>query len=645
MKKLIEKHQQKNGRGRGVIQLSPKTQAYIQQQLNFIPGMNTNSNSSVQQMNQRVEQQEKVDKDIETSNKRIADKHAHRAIQERDQRRRTPNVDVTKGYSNGTVQDADKIALDKVLSWYGLSNGLGQMTNVSDQMRNTPQFGRQMGQLYGDMAKIGLTTGLGAAIAPTLVPGGSFWTKGIQWLNPSKYLGKGYYSTIMGGQNASLLGAAADAGLASYGAAEALQHFYNNPNLGSGMAATLAAAPLVTVTPAQLEYYLNSGKIKKWEDLTKYMNGESARWLFNKFKSMQNTGLPFNSNRLKEGKDLERWNTIFKVASEGLKGKKGVKQLLDEVKVKDPLEEKLKAIRNRVARVNEETGEKETYWDIINKSADQTGINWSDDVTNNPGNYMTGMDTDLKLKPVGFDNETPFIQRYYDNVVNHILNSGFQDKILKSGDLRKTSDGKHWIGKWPDGTWNIVRRPEEYIKMRYAHDVKHANVELPKPVVHDGEIFDMMPMHGAGLGENNKPVSKEQNNWLEYLRKPSTAPGKNGYWTIIRDWLAKQSHATGHYQQKNYSVPFYRMPKYEYDEPFKPGNSYGLMNLMKGSYSGKIMQPRGVQDGVPGIINEYNFGPTFDHNPKSLWNTLDFEPGAGPMAYIEQKNNNKNNYA
>jgi len=30
---------------------------------------------------------------------------------------------------------------------------------------------------------------------------------------------------------------------------------------------------------------------------------------------------------------------------------------------------------------------------------------------------------------------------------------------------------------------------------------------------------------------------------------------------------------------------------------------------------------------------------------KYLWNTLDFEPGAGPMAYIERKNNNKNNYA
>jgi len=96
------------------------------------------------------------------------------------------------------------------------------------------------------------------------------------------------------------------------------------------------------------------------------------------------------------------------VASEGLKGKKGVKKLLDDAKGKDPNEEKLQAIRDKVARINKD-GKEETYWDIINKSADETGINWSDDAINNPGNYMTGMDTDLKLKPVGFDNETPFI--------------------------------------------------------------------------------------------------------------------------------------------------------------------------------------------------------------------------------------------
>lgn len=146
MGKLIEKHQQSNGRGRGIIQFSPGTQAYIQSQLNFIPGMNTTSNSSVQQVNQQARQQEKVKKDTKVVNKKIADKHAHRAVQERDQRRRTPNVDVTKGYSNGTIQDANKIALNKAFSWYGLSNGLGQMTNVSDQMRSTPEFAEYVGK-------------------------------------------------------------------------------------------------------------------------------------------------------------------------------------------------------------------------------------------------------------------------------------------------------------------------------------------------------------------------------------------------------------------------------------------------------------------------------------------------------------------
>ena len=31
-------------------------------------------------------------------------------------------------------------------------------------------------------------------------------------------------------------------------------------------------------------------------------------------------------------------------------------------------------------------------------------------------------------------------------------------------------------------------------------------------------------------------------------------------------------------------------------------------------------------------FNEYNFGPNVP-NPKSMWNTLDFEPNAGPLAY------------
>lgn len=60
MKKLIEKHQQSNGRGRGIIQLNPEIwEAYIQSQLN-IPGTGTTSNSSVQQANQKARLDEQV---------------------------------------------------------------------------------------------------------------------------------------------------------------------------------------------------------------------------------------------------------------------------------------------------------------------------------------------------------------------------------------------------------------------------------------------------------------------------------------------------------------------------------------------------------------------------------------------------------
>lgn len=63
METLIEKDQQKNERRRGV-QFSPEVQAYIQSQLNFVPGMNINSNTSVQQINQQARQNEKVEREI-----------------------------------------------------------------------------------------------------------------------------------------------------------------------------------------------------------------------------------------------------------------------------------------------------------------------------------------------------------------------------------------------------------------------------------------------------------------------------------------------------------------------------------------------------------------------------------------------------
>lgn len=93
----------------------------------------------------------------------------------------------------------------------------------------------------------------------------------------------------------------------------------------------------------------------------------------------------------------------------------------------------------------------------------------------------------------------------------------------------------------------------------------------------------------------------------------------------------------GYYEGNGYSIPFFRSPGLE-TPTFNNGTSYNLMDLLHQQYSGKIMRPTLVKDAnAPrGLINEYNFGPTAP-NPKSSWNTLDFEPGAGPLAYSPTK--------
>ena len=82
--------------------------------------------------------------------KEVADRHAQRAVQERNQRNLNQTnkvqVDNNEAKAEGVVQDANKVQVEKALKWYGISNGLGQMSNVPDQNRNTVSFGNFSGQ-------------------------------------------------------------------------------------------------------------------------------------------------------------------------------------------------------------------------------------------------------------------------------------------------------------------------------------------------------------------------------------------------------------------------------------------------------------------------------------------------------------------
>ena len=141
----------------------------------------------------------------------------------------------------------------------------------------------------------------------------------------------------------------------------------------------------------------------------------------------------------------------------------------------------------------------------IQESAGKTGIDWSDQ-----NSVMASMPDELKLSPVGFDRETPFLERYYKNVIEKVLGEdGMQSKLLESGDLRTNSQGQ-WEGLFANGEYRRVE-PTEYIKMRIAND---KGLGLDLAAIQPGETN--YPMHGT--------MTKN----YDYLTRPSTYPGKNG---------------------------------------------------------------------------------------------------------------------
>lgn len=124
-------------------------------------------------------------------------------------------------------------------------------------------------------------------------------------------------------------------------------------------------------------------------------------------------------------------NEILEKAVKGTKGKRGSNVAIDaatRAELVTTPKGKIKLIRDK-------------YREKIEKSYNETGINWSDQ-----NSVMASMPKELKLSFVGFDSKTPFLERYYKNVVEKVIGkNGIQDKLLKSGELRKNSQGQ-WEG-------------------------------------------------------------------------------------------------------------------------------------------------------------------------------------------------------
>lgn len=262
------------------------------------------------------------------------------------------------------------------------------------------------------------------------------------------------------------------------------------------------------------------------------------------------------------------------------------------------------------------------YAKIIEKNTKETGIDWSDQ-----NSIMASMPDQLKASSVGFDLKTPFLKRYYENVINKVLGpNGIQNKLLKNGELRLNSN-EQWEGL-VDGKYIRVE-PTEYIKMRIANEAG-ASYGLNVSLAPISPGMTRYPRHGTKTKNYN------------YLRRPSFSPGRNGYWTGIQG-TGGSDLLINHYKGTGASIPFFRMPLFETNKI--PRNPLGIDSntLMPNIQAnpGRIQIVNDVIDSEVGFgrANEYNFGPNVP-NPKSMWNTLDFEEGAGPLAYISKETQN-----
>lgn len=516
--------------------------------------------------------------------------------------------------------------------------------------------------------KIG-TVAMAAGLAPVMLGTTSYvlpqFVNGLttfgRFMTPSSHqaiFGTGPYNTILGGTNASTTGAIADNALFSLGATAALKTFQDDPSLGTGIGLAMSAVPGGST--------MNSTQIKVYKVL-KELQALKAKNQMKQFnKLVETTKAELVNGNFLDGKNAESllkhpdeffnsswgaknrtYQAIFSKIKENAKGARGANQSIKEAIELDSANDipvQLQKIRD--FRVKE-LGNK-SYAELVDeanqaiKNKYGIGIDWSD--INNI--TMGGMPDDLKIAKVGFKqgkSDDSFLKRYYDNVLKVIAPDGIQARLLDSGELRVNPKTKQWEGLFEDGKYYKVE-PTDYIKTKIAQQ-NGIKLELPKNMKAGANYY---LYHGTRDKTTNHLVNPKD-------IAGENSKGNGGIWTVMLDDSYDSSNAIQKFKGSGYSVPFFRLPEYESDNVNHFLKNVGNSNSIWGtgesmlqrvqSNPGRVIRATGVQDGTfGGNLIEYIFGKNVK-NPKSMWNTLDFEPGAGPMAYNNQNTNNNTNFA
>ena len=533
------------------------------------------------------------------------------------------------------------------------------MWNWTGPLMNTSSTNRYNAQSRFDFNKEatkGATiAGLTTAVTPALLPGGAFWTKGIQWLNPSRYLGKGSYTTALGGQNASAFGALADNALVSYGAAEALQHFRKNPNFRNGTSAVLAGVPLLarpTLTANQFVYSFNLGRYKDFEDLLKYnISKENAQKLFDIASSMKKKIGKFSPENLKDKNDRALYDAILSNTENNMFRKKGaqtaINTAIQEKKANTPEGLYDNLLNSKNAQILNENAErlKRDYGSEINLNLFNGSMLAEDNIPRRVAVAKVDIPS-INGNPAIKD--IPIMERFYQNAVDKLL--PLQNYLIKNKYLIPTERG--WYGRQSLKEEPYPVNPEKFILSMYDPIKNSTNRVDFRRIVSptNGQWIDRTAWHGTPVGDKS---------FLEQFRTTLDSPFFN---TISDGMPGVEGVRRGYQGTGGTSIPvLFKNKEFEL-RPIEPmegfnsslgyidreGNTLGqLKNHFSTDVRGKAAEVRRVSDaaydkkGNTGQVqNEYIFGGGTP-DVKFFFNTLDFLRGYPP--YLKKGGNIVNN--
>ena len=334
----------------------------------------------------------------------------------------------------------------------------------------------------------------------------------------------------------------------------------------------------------QFETLFNSGKIKKPEDLYKYMTTTQAGRIFKMASNVRKALGKFSSSNLHDKKDLQFYNAVLERSTQGLKGTKGtstaIRQTLADEKARTSEGQYDLYLNNDDAQVLEEIRRQtqKDYGNQISFNEFQGGILASQNI---PKAVAV---TPIEIPGVG---KFPLMERYLHNARERA--EQLLPDLIRKGYMYVDPNTKMWVGRY-----NIKENPQpidpSLFVLSFINNIRNSSNRVPvfREYSRAGTRELVLPIawHGTSMGDKVL--------FTQYKNPTNIRP----IFTTVSDGMPGSSNVKQAYQRGGTSIPFlFKRKTYNgktYQEiPYSPINDGGSKStgyiLEDGTSIGQLM--------------------------------------------------------